>query len=617
MKKLGSSSLYRRLQPPPSLHPKKLANQNVESLAQEIKDMTALYNAGIAIGSALSLQEIVWTLYKECSRLLNTANFAIAIYDAANDALSFGLVFDGKKQIAPFAVRFSSNRRLTKLLISNNRPTLFVDLTDTDYQTELNRIQPDTPIRAWLGMPIGATTKEKAEGALLFWDYKANCLTERDVWLASALSIQAAIAIRNIRLHETYQRQAQESMALNEVARTLASTLSLDEVLTRIMEQVETLLDSEAGSLLLTDHMTGELVFQIALGGKADEIKPFRIPKGQGIAGEIALTGKSLRISDAHKDKRHFRALDKQTDFLTRNILGVPLILHDNVIGVLEVMNKRRGSYSQRDLELMESIASYAAIAIENARLHEHVLEERNRVIAAEEQARKELARDLHDGPTQLVASIMMSLDFTKKALEKDPSLVPRELDEMTDLAGRASHQMRTLLFELRPLVLETSGLQPAIEMFLERRQKDIGGLPRLMLKIEANTPSGEISRVDKKTETTIFAIVQETVNNAIKHAHAQSIIVTLRDDYDGLYTSIVDDGSGFNVSAVMSSYESRGSLGMVNLQERTEIIGGELKIESTEGKGSKFILYVPNEQAERAKRRVVTGPLRLPPNMR
>ena len=290
-------------------------------------------------------------------------------------------------------------------------------------------------------MPIlnPVLNNENAQGVIAIWSYKPNAFNDHDLWLLSAIGTQAAIAIRNARLFESSQRRAAEMALLNDVARTLSSTLQLDEVLTRIMEQVETMLNVEAGSLLLADTATGELVFQIALGDKADELKPFRIPKGQGIAGEVALTGKPLMIANVDQDKRHFKKLDQTTHFLTRNILCVPLVLYDQIIGVLEVINKREGNFTQNNLDLLSSIASYAAIAIQNARLHENVLAERDKVIEAEEQARKELARDLHDGPTQLVASIMMSLDFCKKALEKDPSLVPKEIAYMQRF-GRAGY---------------------------------------------------------------------------------------------------------------------------------------------------------------------------------
>jgi signal transduction histidine kinase len=185
----------------------------------------------------------------------------------------------------------------------------------------------------------------------------------------------------------------------------------------------------------------------------------------------------------------------------------------------------------------------------------------------------------------------------------------------MEQLSKRASHQMRTMLFELRPLALETQGLSTALQVFLDRRQKDIGGeKPRLSLEIKSK--SDEIPRQDGKVETTIFAIVQETVNNAIKHAEADHITVTLQETDNAIETIIADDGTGFEVDAIMSNYESRGSLGMVNLQERTELVGGELSIESAPGEGTRITISIPKEKEARLKKRRTTGPLSMPVNM-
>ncbi|HRV96302.1 MAG TPA: GAF domain-containing sensor histidine kinase, partial [Anaerolineae bacterium] len=364
---------------------------------------------------------------------------------------------------------------------------------------------------------------------------------------------------------------------------------------------------------------TGELVFQIALGDKADEVKPFRVPKGQGIAGQVAQSGRPLIIADVGHDQRHFKDLDKKTQFVTRNILCVPLILHDHTIGVLQVLNKKVGDFTQNDADLLSSIASYAAIAIENARLYETLEEEHNRTIQAEREARKRLARDLHDGPTQLVAAIMMNLDFATKAIKNDrPDVLPGTLTEMAELADRASHQMRTLLFELRPLVLETQGLGAALEVFLERRQKDIEETQqtKLVLDLKTTNPNGDITRQEDNIEATIFAIVQETVNNAIKHAKAATILVGLKETASGVYASIEDDGLGFDLDSVMKNYETRGSLGMINLRERAESIGAEFSIKSEIGQGTQIAVYVPKERAEKEKRkkkRTVTGILKLP----
>jgi signal transduction histidine kinase len=389
------------------------------------------------------------------------------------------------------------------------------------------------------------------------------------------------------------ERRVEELAILNEMSTSLSSTLDLDKVLTLIMERINAVLKVEAGSLLLIDDETGELVFQIALGEKAEGVKPFRLQMGQGIAGHVAQSGEPLMISDAQKDRRHFREVDVTTDFLTRAMLCVPMIFKGKVIGVIEIMNKLEGDFTESDLTLLSSIATYAAIAIENARLHQSVLAERDRVVVAQEEVQKKLARDLHDGPTQLVAGMLMRLDFIQKALTRDPSLAEKEISQVIDLGQRASHQMRTLLFKLRPLILETQGLVPALETFLTRQQKEEADTT---LHLEVRTERGDdhLTRRDPKDEAAIFAIVQEAVRNALKHAQADNIWVRLAEQAGELMVIVQDDGVGFDTAAVENDYEQRGSLGMVNIRERAELVGGHLTLRSAPGQGTEVMIRVP-----------------------
>jgi signal transduction histidine kinase len=389
------------------------------------------------------------------------------------------------------------------------------------------------------------------------------------------------------------EKRVEELALLNEMSTSLSSTLDLDEVLTLIMERINAVLKVEAGSLLLVDNETGELVFQIALGEKAEGVKPFRLQMGQGIAGHVARSGEPLMISDAQKDRRHYKAPDVATDFLTRSILCVPMIFKGKIIGVIEIMNKLEGDFTESDLTLLNSIATYAAIAIENARLHQSVLAERDRVVVAQEEVQKELARDLHDGPTQLVAGMLMKLDFVEKALTRDPSLVEEEIAQLIDLGQRASHQMRTLLFRLRPLILETQGLVPALETFLMRRQEEEAGIT-FHLEVRTEREDDQLIRRDLKDEAAIFAIVQEAVRNALKHAQADNIWVRLAEQAGELMVMVQDDGVGFDTAAVESDYEQRGSLGMVNIRERAELVGGRLTLRSAPGHGTEVMIHVP-----------------------
>lgn len=605
---------------------------SVNRLAQDLKEITALYNVGVVLNSSLNPKEVVWAVYKECSRLVDTSNFALAILDPKQNRLKFMLVFEHGKNLNPFSVDLSTPHGLAAAVISSQSPLLVEDLSAGNQQFELNQKYPEKPVASWLGVPIinPVQANGTTQGMIALWNSEPNAFSNHDLWLLSAIGTQSSIAIRNARLYESSQRraaemahlkdvalrQADEMKFLNDVGRTLSSTLNLERVLTSIMEQVDEMLAVEAGSLLLSDPNDGDLVFQIALGDKAKEVKPFRVPKGQGIAGQVAQSGKPLVIADVKSDDRHFKQVDQKTHFHTRNILCVPLILRDQVVGVLQVLNKKSGDFTQRDVDLLSSIAAYAAIAIENARLYESLEAEHTRSIQAEQDARKRLANDLHDGPTQLVAAIMMNLDFATKAMEKDPSLLPATLEEMANLASRASHQMRTLLFELRPLVLETQGLGAALQVFLDRRQKDASPGTELSLKIDTHDPSGDISRQDGKIETTIFAVVQETVNNAIKHAQAKNIVVTLKETNKGIYTTIADDGVGFDVDKVLKNYETRGSLGMLNIRERAASLGGESSIESKAGQGTTISIYVPKDGAEktmRIQRKAASGILSWP----
>ena len=388
--------------------------------------------------------------------------------------------------------------------------------------------------------------------------------------------------------YNTAQDWALGLALVEEIGQSLASTLDLKEVLTRILCRSNNALDVEDGSILLVEEHSGDLVAQVVLGSVSTS---FRVPRGEGIAGQVAATGEPVIVNNAQDDPRHFKDIDRETGFVTQSILCVPLLRQGRVIGVLSVFNKK---FTRKDQLLLSSIANYAAIAIENARLHANVVAERDRVIRAEADVSQRLQRDLHDGPTQLVAAIQMSLDYCTKALSHGRTdLASQELAEMEHLAKRATHQLRTLLFELRPLILETKGLMAALSIFIERRQVEVAPT-QLRLDWQSDQADNQISRLEAKSEAALFAIVQEAVNNALKHAQADNIVVGLEQEDDQLTVSIADDGQGFDVASVTQNYEERGSYGMVNLRERAAVAGGEYFIDSKIGVGTKIQVKVP-----------------------
>jgi len=157
---------------------------------------------------------------------------------------------------------------------------------------------------------------------------------------------------------------------LLEVSRIINSSLNLDDVLVQIITIASKIVNAEASSLLLIDEPTNRLVFKTATGSKAEEVSQFTLKMGEGIAGWAAENGEPLVVNDVSKEKRFRRAISESIEFPTKSILCVPIRSKNKTIGVIEVVNKKDGLFTDTDTQIILSVADQAAIAIENARAH-------------------------------------------------------------------------------------------------------------------------------------------------------------------------------------------------------------------------------------------------------
>lgn len=191
--------------------------------------------------------------------------------------------------------------------------------------------------------------------------------------------------------------ELQRTMQLFDVSLEVNSTIQKQDLLLKIMETSSRILNAEASSVILVDEAKGELFFDLALGEKGDEVREIRLKIGEGIAGWVAQTGQSVKIDDAAQDERWSSKVAKRVDYPTRSMLCVPLASKGKIIGVLQVLNKRDDvHFTDRDLQLLESIASPIAASLENAMLYD-VLE---KTTAAKERMESELriATDIQMG---------------------------------------------------------------------------------------------------------------------------------------------------------------------------------------------------------------------------
>jgi len=266
-----------------------------------------------------------------------------------------------------------------------------------------------------------------------------------------------------------------------------------------------------------------------------------------------------------------------------------PLRSGFNVYGAMLFAHPDPSYFTKERCGLLDIIGRQATIAVQNARLYQDLVEEKERMVDVQEEARKKLARDLHDGPTQSVAAMAMRINLARRMMTKNVKQATDELVKIEELAHRTTKEIRHMLFTLRPLILESQGLTAALHAIAEKMRETFSQ------NVIINVDEKILEEVEMGKQGVIFYIIEEATNNARKHANAPHIWVRLRPFETGIgLLEIEDDGLGFDVAAVNKSYDKRGSLGMVNLRERTELVNGLLNIDSAPGKGTRIQVYIP-----------------------
>jgi len=394
--------------------------------------------------------------------------------------------------------------------------------------------------------------------------------------------------------------QGERLRAIYELTSTLTATLSYRRVLDSALDLSYVALNPESGKDTVDPLVSAVLLFR---GGQLQ------------VGSARRFTNADLRVTFAGEDGILKKVFDEGEPVFSRAIgydpeLGRVIALRNctaaycfplrsgfNVYGAMIFAHPEPDYFTPDRRDLLDIIGRQAVIAIQNARLYQDLIEEKERMIEVHEEARKKLARDLHDGPTQSVAAMAMRLNIARRLVEKDARAAIEELTKIEDLAHRTTKEIRHMLFTLRPLILESQGLNAALKSMADKMRETFN--QNVLIHVDERIAA----QMEMGKQGVIFYIVEEAVNNARKHANAPNIWVRLRPFQQGLaLLEIEDDGVGFDVEAVRQSYDNRSSLGMVNLRERTELVNGLLDIQSTPGKGTKISVYIPltDEAADR-----------------
>jgi len=273
------------------------------------------------------------------------------------------------REIAEMSPPMKVGEGLSGKVVQSGEP-MVVDDVSADPEAMIARVRGEG-FKDWVSVPL--TAKDRVLGTLDISSRKKRPFTSQDVQLLSSIGSQIGVVIENARLYEETQHRVQALAFLNEIGRTMTSSLDLEQILTTVMKETALVLKTEAASVLLLDEESSELVFEAAVGPRSEKVKGLRLPLGQGIAGWVIREDQPLLVPEIKEDPRFYSGIDGATGFVTRSVLAVPLKVKGKVIGVIEAVNKTEGDFSQTDVELLSSMAQSAAIAIENARLYEAI----------------------------------------------------------------------------------------------------------------------------------------------------------------------------------------------------------------------------------------------------
>jgi signal transduction histidine kinase len=535
--------------------------------------LRALFAAGLAVTSELSLDALLRRLAATAAELTGASYAALGVIDANGSELEQFITHGIEDDLRAEIGELPRGRGILGVLIRDAKPLRLRDLSEDPRSVGFPPGHP--PMRSFLGVPI--MLRGVAYGNLYLTEKRGGeDFNEEDEELVALLAGQAAVAIENARLYEASTRWSRQLQSLNEVGNALATETDIDKLLDLVVRRLRELLGARVVALALPSG-GDELRFAAVAG--ADELLGASISRSASKSGAVLERRRSERIDSVIDDPEVHQEVSRL--LAARTGMWVPLIARDRAIGVLEIHDKEGpdARFSHDDFRLAETFATRAAVALE---LSQRVARDAvRRVVQAQELERRRLARELHDETGQALTSILLGLKPLEEALADHPAQAA--LGELRGQVVSALQDVRRLAVELRPAVLDDFGLVPAVERLLDAFAEQSN------VHVDFHSALGE-TRLASEVETALYRVVQESLTNIVKHAQAHNVSVSIVRRDSSVAAVIEDDGAGFDQRTVRED-----GIGLIGMRERLALLDGRLEVESRPGAGTTIAAEVPS----------------------
>lgn len=395
-------------------------------------------------------------------------------------------------------------------------------------------------------------------------------------------------------LYEAERTQRELAENIVEASRVIVSTLDVETVLDLIIDQIGRIVRNDICSIMLVD---GDSTRVLRSRGYKNFnptafIETYVFPlSGQSIRNEIISSGEALVVPDIQHDV-HIE-LSPGSAWL-RSYIAVPIQMQNEVVGLINVGISIPGFYNQWHAARLQAFAYQAAIAMRNARMYEEMKRTAkdlealsHRLLDIQETERRQVARELHDEIGQALTAVQLRIEALRHTRKADE--VRSTLDECTQVIGVALKQVRSLSLDLHPSILDDLGLVPALRWYIDHQA------PMQNFSVQLSADS-LVNRLPAWCEQLCYRVVQEALTNIYRHARAANVAIELWERGADLHLIIRDDGVGFDVRQALERAHVGGSLGLISMRERVNLVKGVIEIQSTPGEGAEIHVRIPVE---------------------
>jgi signal transduction histidine kinase len=557
-----------------------LAGPDLGERLDEVQ-LRRLVEVGRSLVSNLDLEAVLQSVLEAARDLTGARYAALGVLNDRGDGLERFLTLGIDGATRARIGDLPRGHGVLGVLINDPRPLRLADVGTHPHSYGFPAGHPS--MTTFLGVPV--RIRDAVYGNLYLTEKAGGEFDETDEAAVVVLAEWAGHAIANARLYRSaterrdeLQRAVASFEAALAVARAVGGETDLDRILELIVKRGRALVD--ARSMFVALESRGQLNVDAVAGELGRSLRHQAVDIGDTPAADALTFHQPVHLAgEGDATITVFEGVE------ARAALLVPLVFRGVAVGVLGALDPASGAdhFTTEDARILESFASSGATAVATGR---NVAEERaRRAIEASEAERRRWARELHDETLQDLASLKMILSTARRT--DDHARVERILDQAIEQLTLGIASLRQLITDLRPPILDEAGVQPALEHLVERLSV-VSDLD-VRMNVDLAYESGRRSfRLAPAVEDALYRVVQEALNNVVKHARATTVDVSIVETGDRIDMRIADDGVG------IAARRDPGGFGLIGMQERIELIGGSMEVESRSGGGTEIRASVP-----------------------